>query len=315
MRRVVDLLTSNRDLVEARLRALRGVSVLQHSLRLSTPEGYGRLDAFGIGRDELFGGTAGNSVPADAPVSFPHIWGMEYTGWLQWGANTDSVMERNIGQALGVGALFDPRTYETTVNIPNLHRLEQLGYRLTPPVWPATFPAIDAARADHGKALFVQHCAPCHETYKTDGVMRTYQLFSFEQTGTDPLAAIDYELPVVQPDGTLQPFPYAAGDLISKIKEKAYGTPATTPPRSCGWRIARCDADRSGTRRFVRRSWTPRGMPIRRAAECTGRRRSWASGRAARSCTTDPFRRFTTCCFRRPCARRRSRWARVNTIR
>jgi len=222
VRRVVDLLTSNRDLVEARLRALRGVSVLQHSLRLSTPEGYGRLDAFGIGRDELFGGTAGNSVPADAPVSFPHIWGMEYTGWLQWGANTDSVMERNIGQALGVGALFDPRTYESTVNIPNLHRLEQLGYRLTPPVWPATFPAIDAARADHGKALFVQHCAPCHETYKTDGVMRTYQLFSFEQTGTDPLAAIAYELPVVQPDGTLQPFPYAAGDLISKIKEKAY---------------------------------------------------------------------------------------------
>jgi hypothetical protein len=221
-RRVLGLLTNNRDLVEARLRALRSVASLQHSLRLSTREGYGRLDAFGIGRDELFGGVAGNAAPADAPVSFPHIWGMEYTGWLQWGANTDSVMERNIGQALGVGALFDPKTYESTVSIPNLHRLEQLGYKLTPPSWPATFPPVDAARAEHGKELFKQHCAGCHETYKTDGVMRTYQLFSFGETGTDPLTAINFELPVAEPDGTVRPFPYAAADLIVKIKEKAY---------------------------------------------------------------------------------------------
>ena len=52
--------------------------------------------------------------------------------------------------------------------------------------------------------------------------MRTYQLFSFAQTGTDPLAAIDFELPVARSDGSVQPFPYAAAALIKKIKNRAY---------------------------------------------------------------------------------------------
>jgi hypothetical protein len=222
MRRIMALLTTNRGLLEARIAALRNVSTLKRALRLSTAEGYGRLDAFGIGRDELFGAIPGNASPADAPVSLPHVWGMEYTGWLQWGANTDSVMERNIGQALGVGALVDRRTFASTLRIDNLHRLEQLAYKLTPPAWPASFPAIDTAKADRGKALFIEHCAPCHETYKTDGLMRTYQLFSFAETGTDPLAAINFELPVVTAQSTVLPFPYAALDLITKVKLKAY---------------------------------------------------------------------------------------------
>lgn len=222
LRRVVAMVTNNRDMLQARLHALKGVASLQHWLNVSTKEGYGRLDAFGIGRDELFGATAGNSAAPNAPVSFPHIWGMEFTGWLQWGANTDSVMERNIGQALGVGALFDPKTFESTVNIPNLHRLEEYGYKITPPEWPASFPAIDTAKATAGKALFVEHCRPCHETYDTDGVMRTYRLFSFTETGTDPLAAINFEMPVLTADGSVRAFPYAAGDLISNIKQRAY---------------------------------------------------------------------------------------------
>ena len=222
VRRIIGLLTTNRGLVEARLGALKKVASLKNSLRISTKEGYGRLDAFGIGRDELFGEIPGNAMPADAPVSLPHIWGMEFTGWLQWGANTNSVMERNMGQALGVGALYDPKTFASTLNIENLHRLEEFAYKLTPPSWPRSFPAVDAARAAEGKHIFVQDCAPCHQAYSTDGMMRTYQLFSFAETGTDPLAALNFELPVTQPDGTVRPFPYAALDLITRIKAKAY---------------------------------------------------------------------------------------------
>ena len=139
--RVAHLFTSNRGLLEAQVRALRNVPTLKRSLAISTEEGYGRLDAFGIGRDELFGAIGGNSLPADAPVSIPHIWGMEYTGWLQWGANTNSVMERNIGQALGVGALFDPKTFESTVRLDNLHQLETLAYKITPPTVAGHVPA------------------------------------------------------------------------------------------------------------------------------------------------------------------------------
>jgi hypothetical protein len=221
-RRITELFTSNRGLLEAQVRALRNVPTLKRSLAISTDEGYGRLDAFGIGRDELFGAIGANSLPADAPVSIPHIWGMEYTGWLQWGANTNSVMERNIGQALGVGALFDAKTFESTVRIENLHQLETLAYKITPPKWPDTFPPIDMARAERGRALFYQYCAGCHETFKTDGRIRTYQLFSLDEVGTDPMTAINFERQVMLADGTILPFPSAALGLITQIKQKAY---------------------------------------------------------------------------------------------
>jgi len=223
LRRIASLVSTNRDLVEAKLNVLKGLPTLLHSIDVGAKEGPGRLDAFGIGRDELFGGISGNSVPPDAPVSFPHIWGMEYTGWLQWGANTDSVMERNIGQALGVGAIFDPKTWDSTVRIDNLHRMEEFAYKLTAPVWPASFPAIDTPKVvEAGKALFTKNCAHCHEKYDVDGQMRTYQLFSVAETGTDPMTALGFDLPVKQSDGVFLPFPYAAMNLIKNIKLKAY---------------------------------------------------------------------------------------------
>jgi RoxA-like, cytochrome c-like len=155
-------------------------------------------------------------------VSIPHVWGMEYTGWLQWGANTNSVMERNIGQALGVGALFDASTYESTVNLDNLHQLESLAYKISPPRWPDGFPPIDTAKAERGRALFYQDCAGCHETFKTDGLMRVYQLFPLSVVGTDPMTAINFERQVMLADGTVRTFPDAALDLITRIKQRAY---------------------------------------------------------------------------------------------
>jgi hypothetical protein len=101
VQRVIDIFTKNRGLVEAQLKTILGLSPLLRSINVGTDPGYGRLDAFGIGRDELFGPAAGTGgvdySPPSAPVSLPHIWGMQYTAWLQWGANTNSVMERNIG--------------------------------------------------------------------------------------------------------------------------------------------------------------------------------------------------------------------------
>jgi hypothetical protein len=219
--RVTEMFTQNRGLLAARLNVLKNVPVLARSLNISVKEGYGRLDAFGVGRDEFFGNIAGNMLPADAPVSLPHIWGLMYTGWLQWGANTNSVMERNIGQALGVGALMD-KDYRSTVRIDNLHRMEDLAYKLQPPVWPDFFPAIDKARAARGEKHFTEFCTPCHETWDQDGLMRSYKLHALSEVGTDPLTAIGFERPVLTPDGTVKPFAYAAVEPITKVKEKAY---------------------------------------------------------------------------------------------
>jgi len=220
--RMTRALGQNHSLLQARIDAMRNIPTLAKSLGISTPEGYGRLDAFGIGRDELFGAIGANSLPADAPVSFPHIWGMELTGWLQWGANTNSVMERNIGQALGVGAVYDPRTFVSSVRVDNLHKLEMLAYKLTAPQWPAFFPPIDQAKAAAGRTLFMKYCAGCHETWQSDGQIRIYRLFSLQEVGTDPLTAINWEKVVEEADGTVKPFPYAALQLIKQVKEVAY---------------------------------------------------------------------------------------------
>jgi hypothetical protein len=221
LNRMTEMFTQNRGLLGARLNVLKNVPVLARSLNISVKEGYGRLDAFGVGRDEFFGNIAGNMLPADAPVSLPHIWGLMYTGWLQWGANTNSVMERNIGQALGVGALMD-KNYNSTVRIDNLHRMEDLAYKLQPPVWPDFFPAIDQARAARGEKHFTEFCTPCHETWDQDGLMRSYKLHALDKVGTDPLTAIGFERPVLTPDGTVMPFAKAAVEPITKVKEKAY---------------------------------------------------------------------------------------------
>ncbi len=221
-RRAMIMLTQERGLLQARVNLLRALPTLKQSLAISTKEGYGRLDAFGIGRDELFGSGPGNSLPANAPVSLPHIWGIKVTGWLQWGANTNSVIERNIGQALGVGALFDPVTFKSTVRLDNLHQLESLAYRLQPPSWPAFLPGIDPGKSGRGQQHFTKYCAGCHETWTTDGEMREYKLFSLAEIGTDPMTAINYELLVRETNGDVKPFPYAAMDLIKRVKTAAY---------------------------------------------------------------------------------------------
>jgi hypothetical protein len=221
LNRMTEMFTANRGLLQSRLNVLKNVPILAHSLNISVKEGYGRLDAFGVGRDEFFGNLAGNMLPADAPVSLPHIWGLMYTGWLQWGANTNSVMERNIGQALGVGALF-AKDYTSTVRIDNLHRMEDLSYKLQPPAWPDFFPAIDKEKAARGEKRFTEFCAPCHETWDQDGLMRSYKLHALDKVGTDPLTAIGFERPVMTSDGTVMPFARAAVEPITKVKEKAY---------------------------------------------------------------------------------------------
>ncbi len=115
-----------------------------------------------------------------------YIWGMENTAWLQWGANMNSVMERNIGQSLGVGAVFNPDSFATTSRLDNLNKLEHLAYKLTPPAWPAAiFGPIDEAKAARGRGVYERTCANCHEKpfeVSPDGLV-TYQLFKLSEVG------------------------------------------------------------------------------------------------------------------------------------
>jgi hypothetical protein len=201
---------------------MKGLAGVAAAAASATPDGYGRVDAFGQGRNELFGGDKQNIRVPNASVSLPHTWGMEYTAWLQWGANTNSVIERNVGQALGVGAWVDRKTWDSSVRIDNLNELEKLTYKITPPAWPASFPPIDQARAEQGRTLYTTHCAPCHETWTTTPTgLREYQLFALDQVKTDPSTAVAYEQPVRTPSGD-RPFPLAAFGIIENVKKVYY---------------------------------------------------------------------------------------------
>ena len=234
---------ANRSLLMDKLHGFQAVKLVVQAQPLGTEDGYGRNDAFGIGRNELFGAfkdanfTEGiNVLPADAPVSFPHLWGMERTSWFQWGVNTNSVIERNIGQALGVGATMQPdKGYSSTVRLDNLHAIEKLQYKLRAPVWPEElFGPIDRVRAERGKKFFDRTCALCHETYGKSGALNDYQLFALDVVGTDPSTAINFERTVMTAEGP-KPFGTAAFEIVTRVKEAYYRDNKTPPDVQAAW--------------------------------------------------------------------------------
>ena len=70
-------------------------------------------------------------------MNFPPLWDTAWFDWVQYNASIRMPMVRNIGEALGVGAAvnLDERKgepYDSTVNVENLHLLEeQLGGKET----------------------------------------------------------------------------------------------------------------------------------------------------------------------------------------
>jgi hypothetical protein len=180
-----------------------------------TEPGPGRIDAFGAARNLLFPKSA---MRMQSPVSFPFIWNVPDTTqqrtpadeprWIHYDGNTNSILERNIGQALGMGAVFDPKTYESTLRIANLHRLEVLTHKLQPPVWPAgILGAIDQAKAQRGEAIFKDKCQACHQD----------KLFALTDVEIDPMRANSFGQPVGK-----TPFPAAVAPILSGLKKRAF---------------------------------------------------------------------------------------------
>lgn len=189
--------------------------------------GYGRVDAFGGARNLLF---PADAQPATAPVCYPYLWGFADTAFFHYAANTNSILERNIGQALGLGATYDHTfgTFATSVNIRNTNSLEELAYKIGVPDWPADFGAIDAQKAAKGKTLYQQNCAACHEQFasspppdnmpKGSWVLNTYPI---ADVGTDPNEAKNFPVPVTY-KGQPMPLPQAIALLVPKIAEAYY---------------------------------------------------------------------------------------------
>jgi hypothetical protein len=160
-----------------------------------TAEGFTRIDALNRIGNKLFfedlGGRAAlaaNYHAIDAPVRFPPLWTVPWFKRAEYDASIEQPLVRNVGEAIGVGALVDldggasgKSLFSSSVALDNIVWIEDLlrggdpfakekpGFSgLAAPKWPqALFPGDpawtqDPAKVEKGRALYAELCAACH---------------------------------------------------------------------------------------------------------------------------------------------------------
>jgi hypothetical protein len=179
-------------------------------------EGFGRTDALGRIGNTAFGDhlVAANYQAGDAPVSYPYVWNIWKFDWVQYNGSVSQPLARNVGEALGVGAIAPLRSqmneplphverFRSTVDIAGLTRIEHALQLLKPPRWPEhILGPIDQAKAARGKELFEQRCRECHGPHVADaaraqasaplkpaGLEWRIEVIPLDHIGTDPTAA------------------------------------------------------------------------------------------------------------------------------
>src|SRR5208282_4856791 len=102
---------------DARYRAVvDGTTERERTAADMTIAGPGRNDALAVIAKVLFNyalGVPANTNRATAPVDFPYLWNIWNLNWVQYNASVRQPMSRNVGEALGVGAVtnfIDPGT-------------------------------------------------------------------------------------------------------------------------------------------------------------------------------------------------------------
>jgi hypothetical protein len=141
-----------------------------------SPWGPARLDALSLITNRetaILPGIPENTSTPIAPVKPPFVWNAPQGLWTQWAAFAWDPIGRNLGETIGVYMDINLRAsspaeglFASNAAILNLQRVEnQLG-RLAPPSWPEEiFGKIDRAKAQAGKALFMENCASCHNAW------------------------------------------------------------------------------------------------------------------------------------------------------
>ncbi len=185
--------------------------------------GAGRVDAFGVIMNEVFGqdlGMSENIKVPDAPVSYPFLWGTPQHDFVQWNGSAFNPFGRNVGEVLGTFGrvnldITSPTFGKTTARARELFELERLVAKLDKPKWPEDLlGSIDQASAFRGQALYNQprngeeSCADCHSLPDSAGrypstppeenlfgvtFIKTHMV-PLADIGTDPLMATNFSL-------------------------------------------------------------------------------------------------------------------------
>ncbi len=192
------------------------VLVSEASGKVKVVAGSGRADAFGNVYHRLF--AKQGAPPAFAPVSFPQIWEASRTPWYHYDGNTDSIIERNVGQAMGIGAVYDPKNFVSTLLPRNVHEAESIAWKLTPPLWPeAILGAIDPAKKARGEHLYQQNCASCHTA-------KVFELVDPKVVGTDPARIISGQQMITTAGGKRESALFVLGHAIEDVLNQSVHT-------------------------------------------------------------------------------------------
>jgi hypothetical protein len=173
-----------------------------------TVQGFARVDAFGVIFNELLAAALdepSNAQPPVDPVSYPFLWTTAQLDLVQWNGSATNAgllgpLTRNVGEVIGVfgGLELLPGSksgYPSTIDMKNLGELEKWVGELLSPQWPGDIlPAIDAAAAARGQAVYAQHCVGCHQLIdRTDTNLDiAVNMIPASEVGTDPSMATNF---------------------------------------------------------------------------------------------------------------------------
>lgn len=172
--------------------------------------GPGRVDDFGGARDVLWPDSA---VQLVGPSSFLDLWNFQQKNkiWVHWDLNMNSTFDRNLGQAITGGALYQKDL--VTANAKNIGDLQTIAGKLSAPKWPENWLAIKDDLAGKGSKVFETYCSSCHNDMQ--------KLIPLKDVGTDPNRATVYAYPMQ--DGCS--FIDVAQREMLAIKNTVFGAP------------------------------------------------------------------------------------------
>jgi len=194
---------------------------------ITTPEGYGRTDAFGRISNATI--RTRSYTHLTAPVSLPPMYGMKYKAMYHYNANTNSLVSRNVGQAFGLGAVViapvngDETKLESTVDIKNLYELEKHIYRVPVPEYTRYFPKreLDKNKIISGCNIYLNKCATCHEA-NSERVGPAKKLIDHQMIGLEVIDTDRQYIKNISKEAMGLPFKKAIFNFTDKTKDGYY---------------------------------------------------------------------------------------------
>jgi hypothetical protein len=162
---------------------------------------------------------------ASAPVSYPFLWDITHSDYVQWNAIAANAgagpLGRNTGEVIGVFATLDwtadkpgfnlaafvsgqsshkPHIdFKSSINLANLSRIETHLQTLTSPDWNEAMEKfgvsdsykISDEKSNRGKILYAEYCQSCHQIIQPRAWDRlvTTNMSNIDVVGTDPAMA------------------------------------------------------------------------------------------------------------------------------